>query len=263
MNCKNCGAVIKDGAKFCASCGQTVHEAAAVPVGGYSQPAYGGYAPPQPGYGAYPGTPQPGVSQRGYGAYPQSAYGYYGTQQRRTGSASTSAIKVCLLLFMAASLILSAVGLLSLPFCRQGAKMISSSAVTNGNVLSEFLAVLDKADGDFGRAFEYLFDDNDTVLLSICFIASLVVLLIAVIFFICGTLSIVLKKYSGAASVMGVGMVITAVGFLINSIEGIYMVSAADSDYIKMSFAPLIMLVVCVGLSILAFVSSGQLRRKD
>ena len=124
MNCKNCGAVIKDGAKFCAGCGQTIKEPTP-PVQFYSQPVQqnqyqpqqqnqqmygGGYLQDQQNYG-YQGQ------TAGYGGYAQQG-GFGGYSAPPTANGTHSGIKTLLLLFMAAAMILSSLGLLFFPFAK-------------------------------------------------------------------------------------------------------------------------------------------------
>ena len=264
MNCKNCGAPLKVGAKFCAGCGQTIKETTpASPAQNYSQPVqqnYGsGYAQNQPNYGSGYAQNQQNYGyqgqQGGYGGYSQQG-GYGGYSVSPAANGSSSAIKTIMILIMAAAMIFSSLGLLFFPFVRSTDDYVGYS--TNGTVLCGFINSLEAHDGDLGETLEIMFDDDDEVLASIGFIASVVLLAVSVIFYIIGLVFGLVGSHSGAAAIMGIGSLITAVGYLLVSIEGISF--AAEVDDMAVSFAPILMLIVSVIMFVLACVSAGKLR---
>lgn len=253
MNCKNCGAIIKDGAKFCTACGQTVHMTSDVPTGGYQpQP---GYTPPQSGYynpqqDVYPGP-----------VYQQPIGGYYTGQQ---GQSTSSGVKLFMILFMVLALLMSAVGLMRFPYVASS-EMDTISEVSN---MSTFSVLWNSNDGKIGDVLEDIFDGlDDEGVFVLSFTVSLamfgIAVIIAVISLICGIAGI----HSGAASMTGTGMIILAVGYLANLIEGINYFSELDNDrirnHLRIGLMPPIMMIVCLAMGIIAFIAAGRLRKEN
>lgn len=238
MYCKNCGSVINEASGFCPSCGQTVAAKA-------SAPAAGGYSRPRQGYGAYPGgAPQPG-------------YAYYGSPQYKTPGSSVNGL---MMIVMAVLLIISAVGLMNFAVYKNGTEWIYSAGATNGDF---YASMLHSTDGDIFEVFEYILEDDDELLSGICMIVSLIMMFVSILFAIVGLICALIKSYSGSAVTIGIGLLTAAFGYLANSIEGLNLVSEADSDYVHMSFASPAMFIVCTGLAIIAFVAAGRMKNND
>lgn len=269
MNCKNCGAVIKDGAKFCAGCGQTIKEPTH-PVQFYSQPVQqnqyqpqqqnqqmygGGYLQNQQNYG-YQGQ------TAGYGGYAQQG-GFGGYSAPPTANGTHSGIKTLLLLFMAAAMILSSLGLLFFPFAKSADEF--HILATNSDMLCSFMNGLEANDGDFGETLEGFFEEDEEVVYNICFFGSVILLAVSMLFYIIGFVCIPVGNHSAASAIMGIGSIITAVGYLILFIEGIsYSTISEDKGTIfeySVSLAPLIMLLISAVMFILACVSAGKMRK--
>lgn len=271
MNCKNCGAPLKDGAKFCAGCGQTINEPAQTPAcssGGYSQPAavnpfqmnqqptppnqqgYGGYVQNQP-------TPQRSQMYGGYG-HQQVGYGAGYPYERSTASG----IKTIFILFMAAAIILLSFGMLYFPFVKSADDDYHYS-VTNGTVLDNFINTVEYNDGDLIETLKEMFEDEDDLLVNIGFIASVVLPGITILFCVIGLICGLAGSHSSAAALMGVGSIITAGGYLLVFLEGLSGASESEDSILKCSASPvqLIMIFVSVAMFILACVSAGKLRR--
>lgn len=262
---------MKEGAKFCAGCGQTIKETSSAPTPApkaYSQPVQqnqyqpqqqnqqmygGGYAQNQQNYG-YQGQ------QGGYGGYAQQG-GFGGYSAPPVSHGSSSGIKTLLILFMAAAMILSSFGMLYFPFVKSADDDMHYTA-TNDMMLSSFMNGLEANDGDLAETLEEMFDDNDDMILNIGFIASVVLLAVSMLFYIIGLVCGLAGSHSGAAAIMGIGSIITAVGYLIVFIEGISYASETDNSILEysVSLAPLFMLIVSVAMFILACVSAGKMR---
>ncbi len=269
MNCRNCGAPVKDGAKFCAGCGQTIKEPSPAPVSqAYSQPVQqnqyqpqqqnqqmygGGYAQNQQNYG-YQGQTS------GYGGYAQQG-GFGGYSAPPAAKGIPSGIKTILLLFMAAAMILSSFGMLYFPFVKSADDEMHYTA-TNDMMLSSFMNGLEANDGDIAETLEEMFKDEDDLMLNIGFIASVVLLAVSMLFYIIGLVCGLAGSHSGAAAIMGIGSIITAVGYLIVFIEGISYASETDNSILEysVSLAPIIMVIVSAVMFILACVSAGKMR---
>lgn len=246
MNCKNCGSVIKDGSKFCAGCGQTVHEAA-VPVSGYSKPVYGGYAQPQ-----QPAFVPPAV-------HPTA--GYYAAQPQKAGNGRTSGIKLFFVLFMVFSLFMSSVEVMRFPIVASS-EMKAISEYTNMSGLSVLWNV---NDGKIGEIIEDIVEGaDDEPLFMIGFLISVISFLaavtIGVIALICGLTG----SHSLAASMTGVGMFILVLGYLGSVIEALdFLSDLPDNAKMRIGVMPPVMIVVCLMLGIFAFLSAGKLKRFD
>ncbi len=274
MNCRNCGAPVKDGAKFCTGCGQTINEPASAPAtsaGGYSQPApvnpFQMNQQPNPhnqqGYGGYvQNQPNPQNSQR-YGGYAHQQGGYGGYDAGYPAARGTSSgIKTILILFMAAAIILSSLGMLYFPFVKSADDDLHYSS-TNGAALDSFMTMLEYNDGDLIETLEDMFEDEDELMVNIGFIASVVLLGITVLFCIIGLVCGLAGSHSASAAIMGIGSLITAVGYLFVFIEGISGASNTDDSIMEysVSLAPLIMIFVSAAMFILACVSAGKMRK--
>lgn len=241
MYCKKCGSLLNDGASFCPNCGQTISVKASVP-------AAGSYVPPQQtGYGAYPG------------GIPQSGYGYYGNQQYGKTNSSGTSIKGPFMLVMAVLLIILSVGLVEFPVVKQGKDWFYSIGANNGDT---FILELDRADGNIFEVFGNLIDDGE--LAGVCTVVSLIVMCISILIAVVGILCSLVKNYAAAALSVGIGLLLAAVGYLAVTIEGIYIVSNGN-DFIKtfISAVPPVMLIVCIGLAVVAFVSAGRMKNSD
>ena len=275
MNCRNCGAPVKDGAKFCAGCGQTIKEPSPAPVQqAYSQPVQqnpfqqnqyqpqpqnqqmygGGYAQNQQNYG-YQGQ------QGGYGGEYIQQGGFGGYIAPPSDKSIPSGIKTILLLFMAAAIILSSLGMLYFPFVKSADDDLHYSS-TNGAELNAFMTMFEYNDGDLGETLEKMFEDEDALMVNIGFIASVVLLGITVLFCIIGLICGLAGSHSASAAIMGIGSLITAVGYLFVFIEGISGASNTDDSIMEfsVSLAPLIMIFVSAAMFILACVSAGKMR---
>lgn len=276
MNCRNCGAPLNSGTGYCSACGKTIREAVS---GGYvrsqqpyqqNQQMYGGYPQNQQGYQqnqqAYPpnqqmygGYPQ---NQQVYGGYPPQNYGGYppqGYRTKRPAQGASSALKTFLLLFMAAAMILSTLGLLHFPFVRSSDSDYHIK-ITNANMLCDFLNLLENRDGDLGETLEYIFDDEDSTMVNIGFFASVILLAVTMIFYIIGLIMIPVGNHSGSAGVLGVGAIITTVGYILVMIEGISY--ASETNNAVVSLTPIFMILVTAGFSVLAFISAGKLKMR-
>lgn len=256
MNCKNCGSVIKDGSKFCAGCGQTVHEAA-VPVSNYSQPVYGGYAQAQqPGFGAYPGAQQPGYNVR-----PQLDYGYYGVQQKMAGQQKNSGIQLFFVLFMVFSLLMTSVGVMRFPLTASS-EMDAIGEYTNMSTLS---MLWNANDGKIGDIIEDTVNGMDEEpLFVIGFLISVTAFLAAVIMGVIALICGLAGSHSIAASMTGVGLLILVLGYLGSTLEAIDFLSDLSGNVkMRIGVMPPVMIAVCVMMSIFAFISAGKIKKID
>lgn len=260
---------MKEGAKFCAGCGQTIKETSPAPTPKvYSQPVqqnqyqpqqnqqmYGGYPQNQQNYG-YQGQ------QGGYGGYVQQG-GFGGYSAPPVSHGSSSGIKTLLILFMAAAMILSSLGLLFFPFAKSANEF--HILATNSDMLCSFMNGLEANDGDFGETLEEFFEEDEEVVYNICFFGSVILLAVSMIFYIIGFVCGLAGSHSGAAAIMGIGSIITSVGYLVVFIEGISYATISDDkgtifEY-SVSLAPLIMLLVSAVMFIFACVSAGKMRK--
>ena len=266
MTCKNCGVPIKDGAKFCAGCGQTIREASPAPTPrAYSQPVQQNPYQPQQNqqmYGGYQQNHGYQGQQGGYGGYVQQAGGFGGYSAPPAAKGNSSGIKTLLLLFMAAAIILSSFGMLYFPYIKSADDDLHYSS-TNGAVLDSFMNLLEHNDGDLGETLEKLFEDEDHLMETIGFLVSVVLLGVTILFCITGLICGLFGSHSGAAVIMGIGSMITAVGYLLVFIEGISSASDSSDSILEFSAstAPLIMVFVSAAMFILACVSAGKMRK--
>lgn len=261
---------MREGAKFCAGCGQTIKETSSAPTSApkaYSQPVQqnqyqpqqqnqqmygGGYAQNQQNYG-YQGQ------QGGYGGGYIQQGGFGGYSAPPVSHGSSSGIKTLMILFMAAAMIFSSLGLLFFPFVKSTDDYVAYD--TNGSNFCSFMNLLDANDGDLGETLEKMFDDEDDLMLNIGFIASVILLAVSMLFYIIGLVCGLAGGHSGAAAIMGIGSLITAIGYLLVVIEGISY--AAEIDDAAVSLAPIIMVIVSAVMFILSCVSAGKMRNSQ
>lgn len=263
---------MREGAKFCAGCGQTIKEPSPAPTPvpkAYSQPVQqnqyqpqqqnqqmygGGYAQNQQNYG-YQGQ------QGGYGGGYIQQGGFGGYSAPPVSHGSSSGIKTILLLFMAAAMILSSLGLLFFPFAKSADDDIHFTA-TNGDLLSSFMNRLEANDGDLAETLEEMFDDEDSLMINIGFFASVILLAVSMLFYIIGLVCGLAGGHSGAAAIMGIGSLITAIGYLLVVFESISYATETEESILEysVSLAPIIMVIVSAAMFILSCVSAGKMR---
>ncbi len=233
MYCKKCGSVLNDGAVFCPNCGQTM-------AAKTSAPAAGAYAQPV--------QPQPG-------------YGYYGSPQYKTQGAS---VKGLFAFAMAVLLVILAVGLMEFPVIKFGKDWFYAiGANSNGDM---FISYLYDADGNIFEAFSDFIDHEE--LAGVCIVISLVMMCVSILAAVIGAFCSLIKNYSAAILMTGIGMLIAVLGYIANIIEGIYLISENNDYEFKfsncyISTVPPAMLVVCLVFAVVSFIAAGRMRNSD
>ncbi|MBQ9895308.1 MAG: zinc ribbon domain-containing protein [Ruminococcus sp.] len=248
MVCKTCGTQLQNGATFCPNCGLTVH----YPQnnGRIRQPVY----PQQQNYNQQPAYGrQPNYVQQPAYNYQQPNYGYPPQNQKAIKSTGGISAYVYVFIFIIIGMLTAGVFYVSAFQTR-----LMEDNYVGTNLLSTIAVLKEVGFSDFSAEI----DDDMTMLTVYTMLAtSGVTLIFAVISFI----TLYLKKIPLAVKILGISAIFPAVSYIMLFIEGVHIRSKnSDSeilgDLIRLSPAPVIMALMCIGVAILSFMASKKLK---